>query len=62
MRKRPENRYPSMAALVADLERILGQREGAVVPGPTRVEPDLYVPVTPSGRAAARALRNLVPG
>jgi serine/threonine-protein kinase len=62
MRKRPENRYPSMAALAEDLERILGRREGAVVPAPMTRTPDLFEAVTPSARAAADILRSLVPG
>ncbi len=62
MRKRPENRYPSMTALEEDLERILGLRDGAVVPAPVRREPDCYEAVSPSARGAATVLRGLVPG
>ncbi len=61
IRKRPENRYPTMAALGDDLDRILGQRDGAVVPAPLRRAPDLYEAVIPSARAAAEVLRTLVP-
>ncbi len=57
MRKRPENRYPSMTAVEEDLERILGQRDGAVVPAPIRHEPDHYEAVNPSARSAADVLR-----
>ncbi len=59
MRKRPENRYPTMAALGDDLERILGQHDGAVVPAPLTRAPDLYEAVIPSARAAADVLRTL---
>jgi serine/threonine protein kinase len=61
MRKRPENRYPTMTAFEEDLERILGQRSGAVVPAPVRREPDHYEATTPSARGAAEVLRTLVP-
>jgi serine/threonine-protein kinase len=60
MRKRPENRYPSMAALSEDVERLLGQRSGAVsAPAPT-VEPDTYEPRNPMSRTAARFLRGFL--
>jgi eukaryotic-like serine/threonine-protein kinase len=62
MRKRPENRYPTMKALEEDLERILGERDGAVVPAPLVREPDHYEAQNPSARAAATVLRGLVPG
>jgi serine/threonine-protein kinase len=61
MRKRPENRYPTMKALEEDLERILGERDGAVVPAPLVREPDHYEAENPSARAAATVLRGLVP-
>lgn len=61
MRKRPENRYPTMAALLEDLERILGRREGPVMEGPMRVLPDLYEPISHSSREAAKMLRRLLP-
>jgi serine/threonine protein kinase len=60
LRKRPENRYPTMAALGDDLDRILGQRDGAVVPAPWSLVPDLYEAVIPTARAAASVLRTLV--
>jgi serine/threonine-protein kinase len=62
MRKRPENRYPTMTAVVEDLERILGQREGMVVPAPLTEVPDKFVGVTPIAQATADALRGLVNG
>jgi len=60
LRKRPDNRYPSMAALLEDLERILGQREGELRPLPLRSAPDEYQPVGRSARDAAQVLRRLV--
>ncbi len=60
MRKRPENRYPSMAALGADLERVLGERPGDLEAPPLVEEPDLYEPANPMSRTAARFLRSLV--
>jgi serine/threonine-protein kinase len=61
LRKRPENRYPSMSLLLEDLERILGRREGDVAPGPLRATPDRYQPVSPMAREAARVLSALLP-
>ncbi len=56
MRKRPDNRYPSMDALVGDLERVLGfAAEHDVTPGPPPVD-DTYEPRTPQGLEAAEAL------
>ncbi|MFT3776273.1 MAG: serine/threonine-protein kinase [Minicystis sp.] len=60
LRKRPENRYPTMAALAEDLERILGERPGEVREGPIRAAPDLYQAVRPNAVAAADVLRTLV--
>ncbi len=62
LRKRPENRYPTMAAMAEDLERILGQRGGSVEPGPLRLEPDLYTATNPSAQGTANALHELVRG
>ncbi len=59
-RKRPENRYQTMAAMAEDLERILGKREGTVGPGPLRAEPDLYEAARPNAKLAAETLRALV--
>jgi serine/threonine-protein kinase len=47
MRKRRENRYPSMDALLEDLDR--EEPQGF----PITVEPDVYEPVTEAGREAA---------
>ena len=60
MRKRPENRYPSMAALLEDVERVLGRRPGALAAPAIAVEPDAYQPRNPMSRTAARFLRGLV--
>jgi len=49
-RKNPENRYPSMAALIDDLDRAIA---GLPVQGvPMRVEPDGYRPTSEKGRLA----------
>lgn len=60
MRKRPENRYASMAALLEDIERLLGRRQGDVSAPALAVEPDVYEPRNPMSRTAARFLRGLV--
>ena len=60
LRKRPENRYPTMAALAEDLERILGKRDGPVGEGPIRAAPDRYQALRPSAQAAADVLRTIV--
>jgi serine/threonine-protein kinase len=56
--KDPDNRYPDMDALLADLEALMGLRPTdrlwALRPSARRA--DAYVPLTPRGRAAARAL------
>jgi hypothetical protein len=62
MRKLPESRYPSMTALLEDVERLLGLREGDLAaPEPKRV-PDVYEPLNPMSRTAAHYLRGLVQG
>lgn len=55
-RKNPENRYPSMSALLSDLERILGLRAGEPEEVLLAKAPDVYEPVTPLGRQAASML------
>jgi len=59
LRKRPDNRYASMAALLADLERVLGEREGEIEAPTLRVNPDVYEPMNPMSRTAARFFRDL---
>lgn len=56
VRKRPENRYPSMEALVGDLERILGYSADSDVPPAAPEVDDRYDPRTPAGRQAAEVL------
>jgi len=56
MRKRPDNRYPSMQALVDDLERILGfSADSHLSPESTHPD-DTYQPLTPAGLHAAEVL------
>jgi serine/threonine-protein kinase len=45
IRKRPENRYPSMDALIEDLERLSGDRRGRLAAmDPLAAPDDVYVP------------------
>jgi serine/threonine-protein kinase len=60
MRKRPDNRYASMTAMLADVERLLGQREGEIEAPAPSAEPDVYEPLNPVSRPAFRYLRGLV--
>lgn len=60
LRKRPENRYPTMTALLEDLERVLGERAGELRPPPLLGTPDEYQPVGRSARDAARVLQGLL--
>jgi serine/threonine-protein kinase len=53
MRKHPDNRYASMADLVADLDRVLC--DAPVLGAPLRT-PDEYVPRTESGRQVLQVL------
>ena len=54
LRKRPENRYPSMDAFCEDLERPVGRRTGALAADePLAREPDVYQPRFAFSRAAA---------
>ena len=55
-RKHPDNRYPSVAALREDIERVLGTRAGQAVALPLQRDPDRYVPTSPLGRRATSAL------
>jgi len=55
MRKRPENRYRSMDQFHDDIERILGERSGALVAaGKLPREPDVYEPQSAFAKHAAR--------
>jgi len=53
LRKRPENRYPSMDAMMEDVERLLGDREGALfATSPLPTAEDAFEPKGPMGRTA----------
>ena len=52
LRKRPANRYPSMAALGADLERVLDLRPGPIDGEAPDREPDVYEAQSDAARAA----------
>jgi serine/threonine-protein kinase len=58
LRKAPDNRYPNMSLLVADL-RSLELGGELLAHGPT-CEPDAYLPQTPAARDAARAIARCV--
>jgi serine/threonine-protein kinase len=55
-RKHPDNRYPTMAAFLADLDSVI-ERGGQTV-GPRQLvrSPDGYVPTSERGREALRVL------
>ena len=55
-RKSRENRYPSMDALIADFDVLLGVDERTLVPVPLAVTPDAYEPTTERGQEAANLL------
>ena len=54
VRKHPENRYPSMQAVLDDLERIAAG--GDIAELPLKREPDVYKPKNSMGRVAAESL------
>jgi eukaryotic-like serine/threonine-protein kinase len=54
LRKNPDNRYPSMEVLVEDIERILGQRTGALYAGTFYKDPDIYEPKSPFAKSTAQ--------
>lgn len=59
MRKHPDNRYPSMDALLVDLDAIAGsygQPPATVSAPPLARDPDVYKPKNPKGRDTAEAL------
>ncbi|WP_437797880.1 serine/threonine-protein kinase [Sorangium sp. So ce693] len=54
IRKRPDNRYPSMEAFLEDLERLAGDRDGPLsADEPLREPSDVYVPQGSFARNAA---------
>jgi serine/threonine-protein kinase len=57
MRKRPENRYPTMEALIADLDRLVGLLQDHDVEATPRPTDDTYEPLTALGGEAAKLLR-----
>jgi serine/threonine protein kinase len=62
LRKRPENRYPSMRGFVEELERLLGDRPGALFATLPLVTPvDEYEPKGPLGRTALPHFARLRP-
>jgi eukaryotic-like serine/threonine-protein kinase len=54
MRKRPENRYPSMDGFLDDLERLMGERAGDLIAERLANPVDVYVPKSPFAKNAAR--------
>ncbi len=54
LKKRPENRYPSMDAFLEDLERLLGERRGDLAAERLGKAPDVYVPQSAFAKNAAR--------
>jgi serine/threonine-protein kinase len=54
LRKRPDNRHPSMAELLADLERVAEGASDELFAGPPHHEPDMYVPTSSFARHAAQ--------
>jgi serine/threonine-protein kinase len=57
MRKCPENRYPTMQALLADIDRVLGLRQDHDVEATPRPIEDVYEPLTGPGQEAVKLLR-----
>lgn len=55
-RKHPDNRFPSMDALVDELDALLGLRPEAAPVDDSPVHPDVYRPSTPRGQRVARHL------
>jgi serine/threonine-protein kinase len=60
IRKRPDNRYPTMNALLEDVERLLGHRGGELTAPEPKLDPDVYEALSPMSRTAARFLRGLL--
>ncbi len=61
LRKQPNNRYPSMAVLIEDLERLLGHREGELFAlSPLPHDNDVFEPVGPMGPAALGYFKRFV--
>ena len=60
-RKLPQNRYPSMRAMLEDMGRILGERSGDITAPEPTATPDVYEPENPLSKSTVRHLRGLVP-
>ena len=60
LRKRPENRYPSMKKMVADLEIVRARRDVPLFAERVIAEPDIYEPVGPIAKGALPHLRKLL--
>jgi eukaryotic-like serine/threonine-protein kinase len=56
MRKLPRNRYATMQDFLEDLERLSGDRQGAIV-GPASIWDDVYEPQTAFSKNIATILR-----
>lgn len=54
LRKRPEDRYPTMDAFYEDIERLQGKRLGSLVAGLLPRGPDVYEPKSPLSRSSAK--------
>ena len=57
IRKRPENRYPTMAAMCLDLERL---EQGLAPEGARAVAGDVYEPKTKMGRLIAQSIGRMI--
>jgi serine/threonine protein kinase len=53
LRKHPDNRFPSMDALLAELDSLFVEPTGPLPASPLARDPDVYEPVSPFARAAA---------
>jgi serine/threonine-protein kinase len=60
LRKNPAHRYESIRAMQADLERILGQRDGLLEARLPCEEEDIYLPVGPFGRSVVQQFYRLL--
>jgi eukaryotic-like serine/threonine-protein kinase len=60
LRKRPDHRYPTMAAMVEDIERLMGKRAGYLEARKPLADDDIYIPQGPFGLSIIRELYKLV--
>lgn len=54
LKKHPDNRYQTMDELVADIERIMGKRDGTLSARAPDVRDDLHLPTTEFAKLAAK--------